>query len=552
MLVELKIKNLVLIEELILKFKNGLVAVTGETGAGKSIFLSSLKLLSGVKASTQMIRQGSDKTSVEGTFDISQSPELQALLAEIGLEEDSEIIVHREVFSSGKSKVRINGTLVNLTDLQKIGPQLIQLHGQSEQTLLKDIKTHLDVLDNYGQHQNLIDNYTTEYRTLQKLEHKLNDLSAQVKSLAEQEDFLKFQFKELEDADLKENEDSEIESILSELGNFEDISRLKNESEYLLDNSQESILSKLSTLQGLMLKLDGFSDSFSDTPQIAQTLLETAEELKIKLQSVDVTSEYSPSQIDDFNSRLSKLQRLQRKFKTDLNGLIELREKRREEIESISNQEISFKDLEYEIAEKHKVLSALALKLTNARKKAAKKLDAEIQENLGSLGMEGATFSTQIEQLDHFASRGKDGVEFYISPNVGEGAKPLKSTLSGGELSRFMLSLKSALAQRDKVPVLVFDEVDSGIGGNIAHHIADCLTNLGAYHQVFAITHLHQIAGRAHHQIQVKKQTIDNRTHTTVVTLSKEERIEEIARMMGGQDSEAIRGHAEELIEKVV
>ncbi|MGL1934085.1 MAG: DNA repair protein RecN [Fibrobacterales bacterium] len=552
MLVELKIKNLVLIEELTLNFKNGLVAVTGETGAGKSIFLSSLKLLSGIKASSQMIRQGTDKTTVEGTFNISDFPEIKTYLKAIDIEDDDEIIIHREIFANGKSKARINGTLVNLGDLQKLGPQLIQLHGQSEQTLLKDIKTHIDVLDNYGQHSSLLEKYSTEYRAVQKIQRKLDDLSAQVKSLAEQEDFLKFQFKELEDADLKENEDVEIESILSELGNFEDISRLKNESEYLLDTAQESILSKLSSLQQMVMKLDGFSDNFSETPQLVQSLIEGAEELKIKLQSVDVTSEYSPSQIDTFNSRLSKIQRLQRKFKTDVAGLIELREKRRAEIESISNQEISFKDLEFEIIEKKKVLTALALKISNARKKSAKILDSEIQGNLNSLGMEGATFLTQIIDSESFGPHGKDSVEFYISPNVGEGAKPLKSTLSGGELSRFMLSLKSALAQRDKVPVLVFDEVDSGIGGNIAHNIAECLNTLGLYHQVFAITHLHQIAGKARHQIQVKKQTIDSRTHTTVVTLTKEERIEEIARMMGGQDSEAIRGHAEELIEKAV
>ncbi|MGL1901592.1 MAG: DNA repair protein RecN [Fibrobacterales bacterium] len=552
MLVELKIKNLVLIEELTLNFRNGLVAVTGETGAGKSIFLSSLKLLSGIKASNQMIRQGTDKTTVEGTFNISDFPEIKTYLKAIAIDEDDEIIIHREIFANGKSKARINGTLVNLGDLQKLGPQLIQLHGQSEQTLLKDIKTHIDVLDNYGQHSPLIERYGSEYRTVQKIQRKLDDLSAQVKSLAEQEDFLKFQLKELDDADIKDNEDIEIESILSELGNFEDISRLKNDSEYLLDTAQESVLSKLSSLQQMIIKLDGFSDNFSETPQLIQSLIEGAEELKIKLQSVNVTSEYSPSQIDTFNSRLSKIQRLQRKFKTDVSGLIELREKRRIEIESISNQEVSFKDLEFEIIEKKKILTALALKISNARKKSAKQLDSEIQGNLNSLGMEGATFLTQIVDSDTFGPHGKDTVEFYISPNVGEGAKPLKSTLSGGELSRFMLSLKSALAQRDKVPVLVFDEVDSGIGGNIAHHIAECLNTLGLYHQVFAITHLHQIAGKARHQIQVKKQTIDSRTHTTVVTLTKEERIEEIARMMGGQDSEAIRGHAEELIEKAV
>ena len=550
MLLELSVENLVLIDKLHLKFDGGLIAITGETGAGKSVFLTSLKLLSGIKASPQLIRKGAKSALVEGIFNVSELPALQQEIRSLEIEVDDELIIQREILSSGKSRVRVNGMILPLADLQKFSTQLIQLHGQSEQTLLKDVRSHLNVLDDFGQNQSILQTYNEKYSIYSGLKAKKEELLNNVKSLNAQRDFLEFQYKELEALELKEGEEDEIESKLSGMNSIEEINDIKKECDGFL-SSDSGILSNMESLRRKLADLEDLLPTLDKSSAKVQEYISGLEGIYEQITKTDHQQDYDPHEVDALNNRMAVLQRAQRKYKTDHEGLLALFEKRKEEISNIENQDLNMEDLEFELNEAYKDLEKVAFSLSEKRKKDSNVLDKLIQENLSKLGMEGSQFQTQIKEKASCGSTGKDEVEFFIAPNKGEGLKPMKSTLSGGELSRFMLSLKKAMAEKDHVSILVFDEVDSGIGGNVAHYIAECLQELSHYHQLFSITHLHQIAGKANAQLKVEKESDEERTTTHIKFLNKEERVQELARMMGGEGSDAVIKHAEELINSI-
>lgn len=555
MLKNLKIKNLILIESAQVKFKAGFNVITGETGAGKSLFLSALKLLSGHKAPPNIIRQGTDRAVIEAEFqlDMQKHSKVFQVLESIDIESDHELIIQREILQGGKSKARINGTLVNVKDLQQLGNVLLQLHGQSEQVLLRDTSTHGNLLDTLAPTEKLLLEYKSgwkEYHRIQKLIQTLKDESLQN---ASQQDFFRFQFDELKKADLKPDEEDKLESELSSLESAGELSALK-------DQSLEAILDGDSSVQfKLKLLIKTFEPYARDHSQISESLnslkeaLPFVEEAGYIMRNLNIPDDVSPYEIDEKNSRLALLQKLKRKFSLDVNGLIALRDQREEQLQTVDNFDLKIADLEFEKQAVMKGLWKIAQQLHEIRARVATDLDHKVTTVLSQLGMNHAEFRTQLsypqeESEDKLNSTGANQIEFQVRTNKGSDFQSLKKGISGGELSRVMLALKSALAHNDQTPILLFDEVDAGISGEVGHSIGTCMKSLGEFHQILCITHLHQVAVQAHQQLTVSKSQQEQTTLTSIENLTETTRIIEVARMLGGANDSNWLKQAERLL----
>jgi DNA repair protein RecN (Recombination protein N) len=376
---------------------------------------------------------------------------------------------------------------------------------------------------------------------------KIEECKKNAESIAQQKDFLQFQLKELANANLKPNEEEECENIVQSSASSEFKRKISNECLDLLIN-ESGILERLGEL---ISKLQKFESKCSDAPK-ADAAITAEENLKTLSQELKKSGRqelYSTEQIENANAKIALIQKLKRKYRTDLNGLIDLREKRKQELDSLENSDSDIAELQKSSSKLRLEFEKNASELSKKRHSGAKKLDVEVEELLHTLAMPTAIFSTRFTQVENLNASGAEQGEFWLAPNKGEGSKPLKQAASGGELSRVLLSFKCAMAERDKIPLLVFDEVDSGISGETAHKVGECLRELGKYHQVLTITHLHQVAAQASGQFRVKKIETKERTYTTVEPLSEETRISEIARMLGDENSPAVLAHARELME---
>lgn len=540
MIKELQVNHLILIEKARVQFTSGFNAITGETGAGKSLFLSALKLLSGHKAPPNLIRDGNEKASTEATFllDPKKHTKVYQILEQIEIEPEDELVISRVILPGGKSKARINGTLVNVKDLQKLGQVLIQLHGQSEQVLLRDTSTHVNLLDSLAQQEDTLKNYQLCYRELVSFQKKLNELEQERSLYESQQDFFRFQFEELEKAQLKDHEDSQLEDELRQLEAAGEITQIRDGGLDVLSDSDHAVQPQLSQL---ILTLEPFN-SFHSVKEAITALREALpniEEASYQLRRLEIPEAASPFELDTKNSRLALLQRLKRKFNSDMPGLIELREERREQIQLVDNFDLKRQDIEFEKKQVIQKMHDFAHKLHLNRLASAQELDDKVSNILSQLGMSSAKFQTHIEfpeeiKEDDLHSRGADQIEFRVRTNQGSSFQSLKKGISGGELSRVMLALKSALAEKDQTPTLLFDEVDAGISGEVGHAIGECMQQLGEYHQVLCITHLHQVAVQANQQLTVSKSDIAGQTLTEINNLNDQTRVEEIARMLGG------------------
>jgi len=547
MLKQITIKNLALIASAEISFSNGFWAITGETGAGKSVFLSALKLLCGAKAVAGQIRNGEECAVLKGLFNIEKLSDAKEFLQEREIDfEDGELEIQREIFQNGKSKARINGVISSTRDLQELGEKLVQMHGQSEQTLLKDIKAQQKFIDAYCGNEELLQKCKDSFEKWNEVNKKIEECKKNAESIAQQKDFLQFQLKELASANLKPNEEEECENIVQSSASSEFKRKISIECLDLLI-SERGILERLGEL---VSRLQKFESKCSDAPK-ADAAITAEEVLKVLSQELKKASKpehYSAEQIENANAKIALIQKLKRKYRTDLNGLIDLREKRKLELESLENSDSDIAELQKNSSKLRLEFEKNAAELSKKRISGAKKLDAEVEEILHILAMPTAIFSTRFTQVENLNASGAEQGEFWLAPNKGEGSKPLKQAASGGELSRVLLSFKCAVAERDKIPLLVFDEVDSGISGETAHKVGECLRELGKYHQVLTITHLHQVAAQASGQFCVKKIETKERTYTTVEPLSEKARISEIARMLGDENSPAVLAHARELM----
>lgn len=549
MLEQLTIRNFALIEETQVQFGTGFSAITGETGAGKSVLMGALRVVVGGKTLPAMIRHGADKATVEATFDISDNAEAKKILAAEEIDADDELIIQREILSGGKNRIRVNGVIIKQGTLQDLGETLIQMHGQSDQLLLRDLRIQLKLLDDYCACEPELAAYSETWSTWNKLKEELEKTEENARNLAEQKEFLTFQKNELEKAKLRAGEEAELEEKTSAASKSEAKMHAIEELSKLFDG-ENGLLSQFEVFQS---KVRQFSSKLPEMENWAVKIGDAYDSLSFiedSLREAEESSELDPVELDRANTRLAQIQRLKRKYRTDEAGLIDLYVRRKQELESLENLDADLTEIRKNIQKAEERLAVAANALSEKRKTGKQTLDAKVADVLHSLGMPKATFNTDITE-EAYSATGKDRVEFCMAPNLGEGQKPLRVAVSGGELSRVLLAFKSVMAEQDHVPVLVFDEVDSGISGEIGNNVGEALRNIGKYHQVLAITHLQQVACRAQSHLAVEKhENGESRTISNVKLLSYNERIVEIARMLGDAKSPTSLAHAKELLEE--
>jgi DNA repair protein RecN (Recombination protein N) len=559
MLRELRIRNLAIIESADLEWAPGFTAVTGETGAGKSILLNALKFILGAKVKTDLIRQGADKLKVEAAFGVPPSKALRKAMEALEIDpEGDELVLERELSQAGKNRCRVNGSLVTQAALEEIGSHLVDLHGQHHQQSLLDAATHLGFLDGYAKLEAKADAYQAAWRAWRALTDKLRAAEENAKRVREQYDFLKFQAKELEKAPLAPGEEERIESELKMQSSLEKIGTGIAAALSILDGEEGDALGSLARLQR---ELQQLGKSLSPNPFEAHlSPLDAARgalsDLRSSLRSFRLPQSADAAKLDELNAKLALIQKLKAKYHTDLLGLIELRDRRRAELDAFENAEADMGGIKAERDAAFARAAELAKDLSEKRREASRGFDKKVNEKLKGLGMEGARFETRIAAAEGakegeatiLTASGCDQIEFFLAANPGEPAKALRQIASGGEISRIMLAIKAALAQSDPRPLLVFDELDTGIGGVTANRVGEALKELASHHQLIVITHLHQVAAQAAQQQRVVKELEGGRTVTKVLPLSPKDRVQELARMMGDESSQAILKHAREIL----
>lgn len=561
MLQQLKIKNYALLENLNIHFDGGLTILTGETGAGKSILVGALGLILGDRAFTEVIRTGEDVARVEGAFDISENAKVKKVLEEIGLENDDELLfIAREVHRNGKNKCFINGSLVTLSMLNRVGDYLVDMHGQHAHQSLLILETQRDFIDAFG---NLFDDRKDVkrcYQDYQQTKNKLKKFKSENEKLKEQLDLYQFQLNEIEAANLYEEEQEELSQ---ELNILENIELLFENSNYVFQNIYEKEGAVYDVVSNCIEKLEEIAEIDSNLKETFEHLQNSQivlQEVSFFLQKYVNKLSFDPHRLEEIRLRQSVLRRLEKKYKRRIPDIIDLGKSLKDKIESVENFDEKVSDLENLLNQKRLALSEKAIELSEKRKTVSRKIETLIKKELKDLSLENARFNIAIEneELKNGVVRkgekyfwcdetGMDKIEFRFSANVGEELASLVKVASGGEISRFMLAMKSIMANMDRIPTLIFDEIDTGIGGKTAENVGNKLKNLSHFHQVIAITHLPQIASKGKYHFSVRKEISNGRTKTNIDELNKTERIREIARMLGGEKEITLK-HAEELL----
>ena len=563
MLKELDIKNFAIIDHLRVEFAPGLNVFTGETGAGKSIVVDALNLALGERASVDLIRTGCQEAVVEAAFELNGrgTAEVTEFLSEQGIAMNSgeDLIVRRVLSSSGKNKVYINGSLANLTTLSELGASLADIHGQHEHQSLLSEERQLELLDSFGGISALRSALTEEYHRLQDLRKELAALEGGERDRAQREDLLRFQKNEIEASMLRTGEDLDLANEQKLLANSEKIAGLSRAADEALYASDNSVLSGLKKAMTSLREIAAIDSRLVPVLDLCEAGRAQIEEAAREVSDYADSVEFDPDRLEQIGDRLDLIQRLKRKYGSTIAEIIEFGSKAAAELERMERGTDETERLEKEIQAIKSGLTAQAQELTKRRGSAARELEKKIETELSHLGMKKATFTVRIAQepgedtLDghKLGKFGVDRVEFLISPNPGEDPKPLAKIASGGELSRIMLALKAVLVEGDNIPTIVFDEVDAGIGGGIAEEVGKKLKRVAVKRQVLCITHLPQIASMAARHYGVSKSVKKDRTSAEVRLLDPKERIDEIARMLGGKSiTEATLRHAEEIIER--
>lgn len=564
MLNEIKISNFAIIKNLGVEFRPGLNVLTGETGAGKSILMSALNLILGGRADTDYIRSGETTATVEALFQI-EDPALLNDIRSYGIEtEDGELLVKRNVARNGKSRCFLNDGNITVATLAKIGNRLVDIHGQHDHQALLRVETHVLLLDLFGKNKTACQKFTLEFADLQTKKRDLESMQLKEKNRLERQELLKFQLAEIEQAGLSLGEEDDLKTEKHLLQHAEKIQQSVEATLRQLSETEDNALLQLGRAQKeieSLLELDPVLKGQADRAQTAFCELEEmVAELTTYLQGI----ESNPQRLEEIEDRLAEINGLKRKYTLDISGILAQQEKIAKELDTLGANQEKMGDLGNVIAQKEKTLAKLATGLADAREKAAQKFKKDVEKELRDLGMTEVQFGVRFdypEDRDSFVSYrenkvklhagGIGTVEFLFSPNPGEALRPLIKIASGGELSRVMLALKSILHEQDPVPVMVFDEVDAGIGGKVAEKVGVKLQKVSVGKQVFCITHLPQIAGLAQAHFRVQKTVKKSRTHSTIVKLSYDERVEEIARMSGGETiTPATLKFAKEMIKK--
>ena len=550
MLKQLYIKNFTLIDELNIQMHPGFSVITGETGAGKSIILGAIGLLLGNRADSKSIKAGRDRCVIEAHFDLSKY-DMQQFFTDNDIDEDlSDTIIRRELTAAGKSRAFINDTPVSLTKMRELGEQLVDIHSQHQNLLLQKEDFQLNVVDIIAQDEKQRKNYEAAYNQYKQANQKLNALKAEIEKNRENEDFLRFQFKELDEAQLQNGEQEELEQEYEMLSHSEDIKTALYQADNHLSGDDGNIIERLKQASE---QLANIKDVYPEVTELLERIDSSYIELKDIAQEVNGLTdhvEFDPARLETINERLDKLNSLQQKFHVrDLGELIETYHQLKEQLSHIDHSDEDVEALEQEVAQLLEKAQKQAKELTAIRTKAAKKVEEEMKQRLIPLGIPNVRFSISLTEkpLSH---DGGDKVSFLFSANKSTPLQPVTQIASGGEIARVMLSLKAMISGAVKLPTIIFDEIDTGVSGKIAEKMAQIMVEMGNHErQVLSITHLPQIAAMGSHHYKVSKEETDNGTISRMTELSQQERVQEIAQMLSGSDvSEAALANAKELL----
>lgn len=550
MLKQLYIKNFTLIDELNIQMHPGFSVITGETGAGKSIILGAIGLLLGNRADSKSIKAGRDRCVIEAHFDLSKY-DMQQLFTDNDIDEDlSDTIIRRELTAAGKSRAFINDTPVSLTKMRELGEQLVDIHSQHQNLLLQKEDFQLNVVDIIAQDEKQRKNYEAAYNQYKQANQKLNALKAEIEKNRENEDFLRFQFKELDEAQLQNGEQEELEQEYEMLSHSEDIKTALYQADNHLSGDDGNIIERLKQASE---QLANIKDVYPEVTELLERIDSSYIELKDIAQEINGLTdhvEFDPARLETINERLDKLNSLQQKFHVrDLGELIETYHQLKEQLSHIDHSDEDVEALEQEVIQLLEKAQKQAKELTAIRTKAAKKVEEEMKQRLIPLGIPNVRFSISLTEkpLSH---DGGDKVSFLFSANKSTPLQPVTQVASGGEIARVMLSLKAMISGAVKLPTIIFDEIDTGVSGKIAEKMAQIMVEMGNHErQVLSITHLPQIAAMGSHHYKVSKEETDEGTISRMTELSQQERVQEIAQMLSGSDvSEAALANAKELL----
>ncbi len=550
MLRALRIKDLAIIDELNLEFIEGFAVFTGETGAGKSIIVDALDLITGGRGSSDIVRDGCEETVVEGIFDRIDKIGLHNKLSRYGIETDSdELIIRRSINRNGRNRLYINGVLSTISALNDISSRLIDIHGQHEhQTLLRK-ESHCEYLDAFGKLSDIKNMVAGKYQIINELQIRLNKIEENVRGKKEKEELLQFQLSEIKGASIRAGEDRELVEERNILSNSQNLSALSHEAYSILYENDESVISSLGKVEDLLTEIAGIDEKMGEAADMTRTSSVSLKEVSDIIRRFKDNIRYDPERLESVTGRIYLLDRLKKKYGMTIEDILACQERVEKDLESIgySDQEVQAIREEME-----KVLNdavSLATELSDCRREAALKLEKEIMDELSHLSMDNTKFVINIESVS-LSQNGIDSVEFMIA-NMNEEPRQLARVASGGELSRIVLAIKSRLSSMDSGSTLIFDEVDAGIGGGVAEEVGMRLKYLSHDNQVFCVTHLPQIAAMADSHFYVEKVVSGDRVVTKVKKLDKEERVEEISRMLGGRDiTKTAMKYAAEMIER--
>lgn len=539
MLTELRISNFGVIEQLAVRFGSGFIVFTGETGAGKSLLIDAVTLLVGGRASTDHIRAQADEADLEAAFVLASDHSLLQLLQAKGFARtgETEILIRRVISRTGRNRTYLNGNLCPVHLLEELGGALVDVHGQHEQQSLLSSSAQLEALDAFGRLQSLRLDYQAAYKIWREQTAELETVTTQIAQRREREDLLRFQFQEIVDAGVEAGEDRRLDQERPRLMHSQQLGELSDQLHELLYAGEQGVLSLLASARKILSKMDAVDATTAGWTRIVDEAVIPLRDLADQVRGYRDRVEANPARLMEIEQRLDRLHRLTKKYGGTLDAMLALQESLRAQLAQLDTAETRLQELAHAVDDGARRARELAGRLSRKRLDAAKKLMMQMSKELAALRMDRTRFAVEVSPLSGetgCGQTGQDAVEFLFSANPGEPPKPLARVASGGELSRVMLALKTILAESDQVPVLIFDEVDAGVGGAVAEVMGTRLRDLGRHHQVLCVTHLPQVGSQAHAHYLVEKEIRQGRTVTQVRLLKPKEREEEVARMLAG------------------
>ena len=554
MLTHIRIRNYAIIDHLDLEFQSGLTALTGETGAGKSILLGALGLLLGDRADSDSVRAGSSKAEISAEFDIAGLPHVQDWLNQKELDAENDCLIRRRLSSDGRSRAFINGSPVPLQDMRELGEMLVDIHGQHEHQSLMKSQMQRQLLDDYGNHKALLTNLADTYKQWKKVSTQYEQLRSDTTDRNDRIDLLRYQVQELEELALVEGEFKTLNEEHQRLANADRLMETCSSALNALYESEDaSLYTQLSHQASELETISEADHALSPANEMLNEAMVQVEETSSLLRSYLDQMDNDPVRYKEVEQRIATIHDLSRKHRVEPEELTNVFQQLSDELNNLDHADENLEQLEKQTNQLKNDYLKVADKLSKSRQKVAKDLNKQISEAMQTLSMTGGKFEINVNTDTNtvFTAHGLDTIEYTVSANPGQPCKPLAKVASGGELARISLAIQMITAQQGRIPTLIFDEVDSGVGGGVAEIVGRHLRALGESRQAFCVTHLPQVASQAHHHMQVKKQTDQKQTITQINSLDEKQRIEEISRMLGGVEiTQQTRAHAEEMLSR--